>query len=319
MSGRPRIRRHMTQATPDPNAKLSFRFYLPDYWHIWTLFGLGWCVAQLPYSMQLKLGRGFGRVLYRLGKSRAKVTRRNIEICMPQLSDAEKNQLVKDNFASLGMGFVEIAIAYWGSSEKLHKILTFKGIEHMEKAYAEGKGIIILGSHMTSLELMLRMFNERWPGAALYKPSHNDLFEIYSYRKRSRYCKPIPNKKLRGFLNHLKKGGTAIYLTDQDYGSKHSVFAPFFGVMAGTIKRPPEYVRFTGALMMPVIYGRKPDGSGYEVEVMPPLDNYPSGDEVADATQLNKWVEENIARYPDQYLWQHRRFKRRPPGEPSLY
>ena len=309
----------MTHDIQTRQDKLDPRFYHPRYWHLWTLFGLGWSVAQLPYPLQLKLGKGFGRLLYRLGKSRAKITRRNIDICMPQLSEEEKTKLVHDNFESLGIAFVEIAIAYWGSSKKLHRIFKLNGIEHMEAAKAAGKGIFIVGGHITSLELLLRMFSERWPSAVLYKPSHNDFFEIYSCRKRARYCRPIPNKKLRAFLDHMKNGGTAIYLSDQDYGTKNSVFAPFFGIMAGTIKRPPEYIHYSGALMMPVIYGRNPDGSGYHVDVMPPLENYPSGDAVADATRLNEWVEKNIAVHPEQYLWQHRRFKRRPDGEPPLY
>lgn len=291
----------------------------PRNWAFWPLFGLGWCVAQLPFPLQLKLGKSFGRLLHILGRSRARIARRNIEICLPQLSPAEREQLLRANFESVGMGFVEIAMAYWGSKEKLHSILTITGREHLEAAQAAGKGILVLGGHMTSLELLLRLFCESWPCAALYKPNHNAFFEEYSFKKRARYVNPpIPNKSLRVFLRHLKNGGSSIYLSDQDYGMKNSVFAPFFGVPAATIKQPPEYIRYSGALVMPVIFGRKPDDSGYYVEVMPPLD-YPTGDDVQDATTLNYWVEQNILRHPDQYLWQHRRFKNRPPGTPPLY
>jgi KDO2-lipid IV(A) lauroyltransferase len=210
-------------------------------------------------------------------------------------------------------------MAYWGRKDKLHSMFRLDGIEHMEAAKAAGKGIIIVGGHITSLELLLRLFCESWPSAALYKPNQNALFEWYSVRKRARYTLPISNHKLRSFLKHLKKGGTSIYLSDQDYGRRDSVFAPFFGVQASTIKHPPDYVKLTGALLMPVIFGRNPDGKGYYAEVMPPLENYPSGDEVQDATRLNYWIEQNILRHPEQYLWQHRRFKHRPPGQPPIY
>lgn len=298
--------------------KIESRFYHPRYWHIWALFGLGWSVAQLPFKWQISIGRGFGRLLYRLGRERAFITHRNIELCMPHLSKQEHNALVLKNFESVGLGFVELAMAYWGNKERLHQRFNIRGLEHLQAAKDAGKGVLVLGCHMTSLELLLRLFNEAWPGAALYKPNKNEFFEWYSFNKRARYTKPIPAKKLRGFLVHLKRGGSAIYLADQDYGSQHSVFAPFFGVQCATIKRPPEYINFSGALVIPVIFGRNGDDSGYYVDVMPPLD-YPSCDPVKDATTLNYWVEQNILQHPDQYLWQHRRFKRRPPGEPDLY
>lgn len=309
----------MAKSKSRKQANSDAPFHHPRYWPIWLLFGLGWSVAQLPFKWQLKLGRNFGRLLYRVGRDRAYVTHRNIEVCMPHLSQAEHNALVKKSFESVGMGFVELAMAYWGDKEKLHRMFTFKGIEHLQAAKAQGKGVLVVACHMTSLELMLRLFNETWPCAALYKPNNNPLFEAYSTAKRARYTVPIPAKKLRGFLEHLKNGGSAIYLADQDYGPKHSVFAPFFGVQCVTIKRPPDYLAYSGCVLMPVVFGRNDDDSGYYAEVFPPLENYPSGDEVQDATTLNHWVEENVRRHPDQYLWQHRRFKRRPPGEPKLY
>lgn len=298
--------------------KIESRFYHPRYWHIWALFGLGWTVAQLPFEWQMAIGRNFGRLLSRIGKERSKITRRNLEICFPQMSDAERDELIRKNYESLGTAFVEIAMAYWGPSAKLHKIFTINGEQHLWAAKQAGKGVLVVGGHMTSLELLLRLFSERWPSAVLYKPNHNDFFEMYSFNKRARYCKPIGNKNLRAFLEHMKNGGFAIYLSDQDYGMKNSTFAPFFGVQAATIKRPPEYIRYSGALVTPIIFGRKADGSGYHVDVLPPQD-YPTGDEVQDATLLNQWVEQNIRLHPEQYLWQHRRFKRRPPGEPELY
>ena len=308
----------MAKSSPKKKARSSSSFYHPRYWPIWLLLGLGWSVAQLPFSWQIKLGRNFGRLLRHVGKERAYVTRRNIEVCMPDLSPAEREALVKKNFESVGIGFIELAMAYWGDKEKLHNIFTFKGLEHLEAAKAQGKGVLVVACHMTSLELMLRLFNETWQCAALYKPNNNPFFEAYSTAKRSRYTIPIPAKKLRGFLEHLKNGGSAIYLADQDYGAKHSVFAPFFGVQCATIKRPPDYLAYSGAVLMPVLFGRNEDDSGYYAEVFPALD-YPSGDEVKDATTLNQWVEKNVHRHPDQYLWQHRRFKRRPKGEAPIY
>jgi KDO2-lipid IV(A) lauroyltransferase len=296
--------------------KIESRHYHPRFWPVWLLIGMGWCVAQLPFNMQLALGRGLGRTLQGLSGSRRRITRRNIEVCFPELSVQERRAIINDAFAELGIGFIEIALAYWGSKRKVNALCHLSGMEHIDKIQAEGKGVLLIAAHMTSLELCLRMFSERHPTAAMYKPAHNDLFEHYSHLKRARYTVPIPNKNMRPFLTYLRKGGVAFYLPDQHYGFRHSVFAPFFGVQTATIAKTPEFIKITGAAVVPVIFGRKPDG--YHIEVQPPVD-YPTGDAVADATILNQCIEANIRQYPTQYLWQHRRFKSRPEGEPSIY
>lgn len=289
----------------------------PRYWPVWLLFGLGWCVAQLPFLVQLGLGKVLGRLMQRLSKSRRHVTRRNIEVCFPELTPAERQRIIDKTFDNLGIGFIEIAIAYWGRPKKVSRLLAeFSGQLHFDKAKEEGKGVLLIVSHIISLELCLRLFSEVRECIVMYKPAHNDLFEHYSFAKRSRYTIPVPNRDLRRFLRHIRNGKIALYLPDQHYGMSNSVFAPFFGVMAPTISRTPEFVKMTRCAVIPVIFGRQKDG--YHIEVQPEID-YPTGDSVQDATILNEWVEKNVRRYPGQYLWAHRRFKERPEGEPPIY
>ena len=295
---------------------IETRHYHPRFWPVWLLLGLGWSVAQLPFRLQLALGRGLGRLVKVISAERRHVTRRNLEVCFPNLSQAEQKQLFHDAFDELGIGFIEIGLAYWGKPARVDPLCHLSGIEHIEKARADGKGVMLIAAHMTSLELCLRMFSERQPTAAMYKPAHNDLFEQYSALKRSRYTIPVPNRSIRPFLSHMRKGGVAFYLPDQHYGFRFSVFAPFFGVQTATIAKTPEFINITGAAVIPVLFGRRDDG--YHIEVQPALD-YPTGDAVMDATLLNQCIENNIRRYPAQYLWQHRRFKSRPQGEPSIY
>lgn len=296
--------------------KIESRHYHPRFWPVWLLLGLGWCVAQLPFTLQLALGRGLGRLIKNISSSRRHVTRRNLEVCFPELSKVERKRLLNEAFDELGTGFIEIGLAYWGKASKVDPLCHLSGMEHIEQAAAEGRGVLLIAAHMTSLELCLRMFSERHPTAAMYKPAHNDLFEQYSALKRSRYTIPVPNRNIRPFLSHMRKGGVAFYLPDQHYGDRFSVFAPFFGVQTSTIAKTPELVKISGAAVIPVLFGRQQDG--YHIEVQPPL-TYPTGDAVNDATLLNQCVENNIRRYPAQYLWQHRRFKSRPEGEPSIY
>ena len=296
--------------------KIEFRHFSPLYWGVWLLLGLGWCVAQLPFSTQLALGKGLGRLIQFISPSRRRITRRNIELCFPELTTQERRQFINESFVSLGMGFVEIALAYWGSSDRLAPLCHIKGLDKLEQLRQEGKGVMIMAAHMTSLELCLRLFSETYPVAAMYKPAHNDLFEIYSYQKRARFLTPIPNKKLRTFLQHLKKGGAAFYLPDQHYGVNHSIFAPFFGIQTSTIAHTPDFVKLTHSAVTPVLFGREADG--YHIEIMPALE-FPTDDPVKAATLINYWIKQNIRKYPGQYLWQHRRFKHRPEGESPIY
>ena len=290
--------------------------YHPRYWPLWALFAVGWAVAQLPFSLQLRVGRALGKLAQAVSKSRRHTTRRNIEVCFPGLTPEQHSQMVNDSFAELGIGFIEIGLAYWGSKKKVDSLCHISGLENLEAVQQQGNGAIIIAAHMTSLELCLRMFSERVTCAAMYKPAHNELFEIYSHLKRAQYTKPIPNKTMRPYLQWLRKGGAAFYLPDQHYGDVNSVFAPFFGIDTMTIAKTPEFIRLTKAKVLPVVFGREADG--YHIQLQPAID-YPSGDVVTDATTLNQLVEHNILKYPSQYLWQHRRFKTRPPGMPSIY
>ena len=281
---------------PDKSTLPSFsNYWQPRYWPVWLLIFLGWCVAQLPFSWQWNIGCLLGRIMKKLSKSRRHITRRNIEVCFPHLSREQQQKIIDGTFDNLGMGFIEIAIAYWGSQRKVDSLIAeFSGQEHFAKAREQGKGVLLIVSHMISLELCLRFFSDAQDCVVMYKPAHNDLFEHYSFAKRSRYTIPIPNKDLRSFFRYLRKGKIALYLPDQHYGMNNSVFAPFFGVMAGR------------------------EADGYHINVQPEIE-YPSGDLVQDATTLNGWIEKNVERYPEQYLWAHRRFKERPEGEPPVY
>ncbi len=300
-----------------PSRKVyQLKHFLPRYWPVWLSFGFGWCIAKLPFPLAIRLGKLLGRIMQRIGKQRRYITQRNIAACFPELDKKHQQRIVNESFESLGIAVIEISLAYWGSNKKLASLTHISGLEHLETARAKGQGAFIMTSHMTPLEICLRLFTQAQLCAAMYKPAHNDLFEAYSFAKRSRHCIPIPNRDLRPFLEHVKNGGFAIYLPDQHYGSRNSVFAPFFNIQCATISRTPQFVTDTNAMVFPSRIGRREDG--YHIEVLPAID-YPSGDPVADATQLNQLTEDNIRMYPTQYLWQHRRFKHVPDGQPPIY
>lgn len=154
----------------------------------------------------------------------------------------------------------------------------------------------------------------------MYKDYDNAVFEWMAQRKRLRHMATLlPHKQVTTFLNNIRQGDVGIYMMDQSASRRHCVFAPFFDIQTATLKTTGDFARSTNALAIPAFYGRHPDGRGYYLEIQAPLENFPSEDAAADAARLNALTESNIRRHPEQYLWQHRRFKHRPDGEVAIY
>jgi KDO2-lipid IV(A) lauroyltransferase len=122
---------------------------------------------------------------------------------------------------------------------------------------------------------------------------------------------------IRPILRALKDGVPFFYLPDMDFGARDSVFVPFFGVPAATITGVSRLAKLSHAVVVPVI--ARQTEQGYEGEFFPAWENFPSGDEVADARRLNEFIETQVRTQVPQYLWTHRRFKTRPEGETSFY
>ena len=109
------------------------------------------------------------------------------------------------------------------------------------------------------------------------------------------------------------------YLPDQDLGKRDSIFVPFFGVNTATITGLARLARLARAVVVPAVTRQLPGAQGYELRFYPAWDNFPSDDVEADTRRMNAFIEDRVREMPEQYYWVHRRFKTRPPGEPSLY
>ena len=130
---------------------------------------------------------------------------------------------------------------------------------------------------------------------------------------------PLTEKdELRASVKYLKRGGTLWYAPDQDMRGKDTVFAPFFGVAASTLTATHHLARLSGAAVIPFFHKREPHG-GYAIRLEAPLEDFPSANVTADTARVNERIERMVREAPEQYLWVHKRFKTRPPGEAPLY
>ena len=293
----------------------------PRYWTTWFGLGVLFLLVQLPYPLLMKLGSSAGRLSRVFLKRRVSIARRNLELCFPAISDDEKEAMIDNNFASLGMALVETGMAWFWSDRRVRQWFDVSGLEHLQHATAKDRGVMVIGIHFMSLELGGRAMGLCQPMMAMYRPHNNKAMEWVQTWGRSRSNKAmIDRKDLRGMVQALKRGEAVWFAPDQDYGPKGSVFAPFFAVKnAATTNGTYTISRLAKPAMMTTVLIRKPNALGYQLVIQPELQDYPYHDEQAAACYMNKVIEKEIMRAPEQYLWLHRRFKTRPAGEVSLY
>lgn len=303
-----------------PSFKL--RFIHPRYWHMWLGFGCLWLlVTLLPYKVQLFLGANLGRLLMKLVKKRAATAKRNIELCFPQMPEPERQAILIEHHESVGIAIFETGIAWWWPHWRLNKLVSFTGLEHLEQAKKQGKGVLLFATHSFCLEIGAQLYAAQLESIGVYRPHNNPLMEFIQVRGRMRSAGVLKKRDIRGMVRALKNGKSVWYTVDQDFGRKSAVFVPFFAVpQAATIVGASVLTKLSGSAVLPYIIKRRNDGTGYNIELKAPLENFPTGNDIDDATFGNKIIEQSIMEAPGQYMWLHRRFKTRPnETDPSLY
>lgn len=293
----------------------------PRHWFLWTGLALLWLLVQLPYPVLIRLGSRLGRAARPFLKRRERIARRNLTLCFPGINDAELEVLIANNFISLGMGLLETGMAWFWSDRRVRRWSDVQGLQNLLAAQNNQRGVMAVGVHFMSLELGGRVMGLCQPMMATYRPHNNPLMEWVQTRGRMRSNKAmIDRRNLREMVRVLKEGEAVWFAPDQDYGPKGSTFAPFFAVKeVATTNGTFVLSRLSHAAILTITMIRKPDRSGYRLIISPEMTDYPSKDEHAAAIWMNKVIEREILRAPEQYLWVHRRFKTRPVGEPSLY
>jgi KDO2-lipid IV(A) lauroyltransferase len=295
-------------------------FLGPRFWSTWLLFGSLWLITRLPFSWQMLAGNSIGRLACLFAGKRRHIARVNIELCFPELDEEQRAALVKRHFLALGRGVVETALCWWGRESQLRKRMILTGREHLQAALESGKGVILLSAHFTTLELGGRLLAFDTPFHVLYRQHKNPLFEYVMQRARTRrFDKAIERDDIRALLESLRAGMPVWYAPDQNHGGRQSAFIPFFGVQASTLTTTARLAKLSGAAVVPFFQTYSPEEKRYLLTLCPALEDFPGEDAEQDTARLNRLLEDVIREMPEQYLWVHRRFKTRPPGEAYPY
>ncbi|MCV6626330.1 MAG: hypothetical protein OIF38_09545 [Cellvibrionaceae bacterium] len=292
------------------------RFLLPQFWGIWLWLAIQWLIGRLPYPAIKAIGHGTGWLAYKLLKRRRKIALRNLGLCLPEKSQAERQRIALASFKGAGLTLFESGLIWWARHRRVLNMHRVEGLEHLQAC--SGQPTLLLGMHNSCLEMAYGPLSLQHSLRIMFRINNNPLWEWASQLGRRRFnLVMVSNRKARAFLRYLRAGNTGVLYADHDLGRKNSIFVPFFGIPTATVTTPSDFARLSGAKVL-FACGRREAG-GYVVEISPPWENFPSGNIEADICRFSQAVEAKVRQYPEEYIWMHRRFKTRPEGEASLY
>ncbi len=303
-----------------PGRRPLHHYRAPKYWPTWIGLGLLRLTCLLPFNWQIGLGKSMGRLAHRIGAERRAITRRNIELCFPELSTQERNKLAREHFEALGVSLMEMGLARWATDKKLQAITTVEGAEHIQQTLDEGYGVILLCAHFTALEVSGRVFRlQSPPFDAVFRRFRSDFTtEILASTREKSVRHLIEKNDIKSMVRSLRNGVPVWYAPDQSYHLKQSALIPFFGVPAMTNIATTTLAKLGRAKVIPFLPRRLPEG-GYELRILPPIEGLPSDDPIEDTKKYMAIIEAHIRLCPEQYYWVHRKFKNRPDPLPDVY
>ncbi|MFQ5926212.1 MAG: lysophospholipid acyltransferase family protein [Terriglobia bacterium] len=295
-----------------------------QYWAACAVLGT---LATLPRSTARALGAAVGLLVYVFHRRLRRVGRRNLELAFPELPAAEGEKLLRGEFRQLGWLLAEFARFPRLTPANIEEVIVYDGYENYQRAAAAGKGVLYLTAHMSAWELSSFAHSlHGHPLAYLNRPLDNPLVDALINRYRCLWGNIAVDRhnSARPVLARLRQGGGVGMLIDQNVLWEDGiVFADFFGLPAATATGLARFALRTGAAVLPgfVLWDEKL--GKYRLRFDPPLELVRTGDTEADVAaataQFNHVLESYVRRYPDQWLWVHRRWRTRPPGAPPLY
>ena len=297
----------------------------PKYWLTWIALGIYFLFTLLPMPVIDRVGRRLGEYAAKKNRKRFNIARVNLSLCFPDKSEQAIENMVLEHFRAQLRGAMHLFMLWWRPDFIVRKNIICEGFEQVEQFRNQGKQVIVLICHSIGLDFTGVPISMNFSTIAPYKPMRNKVIDFMFTRGRTRFGTKLGGKLytredgLRPLIKETRDGKVLAYLADEDLGIDNSVFAPFFGVPKATISVLGRMAKACNAVVLPCVSCYDPKLRKYRVKILPAIDNFPSGDDVADATAMNVAIEKCVLECPEQYLWTFRYFQTRPEGEPVVY
>jgi len=275
-------------------------------------------IALLPLPVVRRIGESVGSLAWALARGRRRVALVNLRLCFPDWSEARRAEVARAHFRCFMASFFERFIVWYARPERIRALVELRGMEHI--LAHRGRPVILLAPHFVGIDAGGVRLQMEVGGASMYASQKSRVLTEVMTRGRSRFAGVtmlLRNEGLRPAVRLIRQGVPFYFLPDMDLGPRDAVFVPFFGVPAATVTSAARLARLTGAAVIPFV--TRMTERGYVGQAWPAWTDFPGEDPVAATRRMNEFIEQRVLEMPEQYLWSHKRFKTRPPGEPSPY
>ncbi|RSZ55722.1 lipid A biosynthesis acyltransferase [Massilia atriviolacea] len=284
------------------------------------LLGLMWLMHWLPLPLLGRVGTGVGSLLFLVLRKRRHIALTNLRMCMPELSEAQRVVLARQHFQSYSRSVWERGILWWAPEARLRRLIRVE--PGVPLAQIADRPTILLCPHFVSLDVAGVAVMLETGLCSIYVPQKNAVFDEVLRKGRSRF-RPVQlfsrKEGVKPIIRAMREHVPYFMLPDMDFGDKDAAFVPFFGIPAATLTAPGRIAAATGAQVIPVVATFLPNYTGWKVSFYPAWEDYPGDDMAESARRMNAFIEDRVREAPAEYFWTHKRFKTRPPGEPSPY
>jgi len=285
------------------------------------VFALMWLIHFLPLGAQAAIGNALGSLLFWLIPERRRVTRINLAKCFPRMDPAARERLARAHFRAFTRSFVERGLLWWAPRARIERLIRLEGLEHL-RALGDTPAILFV-PHFVGLDAGGTRIGIDVNVVAVFARQRDPRFARLLARGRTRFGDQrlvSRQEGVRAAIQAMRREQRPFYyLPDLDHGPRNAVFVPFFGVPAATVPGLSRIAKLAGAKVLPCVTRMLPGGGGYVLRIEPPWADFPTDDVEADTRRMNAYIEKVALEMPEQYLWMHKRFKTRPPGEARLY
>jgi KDO2-lipid IV(A) lauroyltransferase len=285
------------------------------------VFALMWLIHFLPLGAQAAIGNALGSLLFWLIPERRRVTRINLAKCFPRMDPAARERLARAHFRAFTRSFVERGLLWWAPRARIERLIRLEGLEHL-RALGDTPAILFV-PHFVGLDAGGTRIAIDVNVVAMFARQKDPRFARLLARGRTRFGDQrlvSRQEGVRAAIQAMRREQRPLYyLPDLDHGPRNAVFVPFFGVPAATVPGLSRIAKLAGAKVLPCVTRMLPGGGGYVLRIEPPWADFPTDDVEADTRRMNAYIEKVALEMPEQYLWMHKRFKTRPPGEARFY